>query len=354
MQIKSRIFTATLVSFLSVNFAMLPCVQAEGLFLTPSNETVRNPFPQERSYATPSLNSRSIALEALKQGQTRQALVLLESWVDDHPEDLDAFFHLAKAHYQLGDFVAMRRYLATLKTLAPQDAVTRNALAWASTVPESKAPTADDEKNRALLNVARSVAEAKTLPSPFSAKPMPKPAFPETNASQVKSIENTTTNREETTTIPVVKEATVEEKNSSPTMQNTAQSTTQNKSKIPNPSSSTVGAAATVQTPSSTTPLTQEQIDQNFQMLQQLMMMQMMSNSQNGMNTSNPMAMMMNGQGMNGMNALNMMNGQSGLNPTMNPQMMNQMMQNSLLNNMNGMFNTNNDNQNNNNSGFGF
>jgi hypothetical protein len=287
--------------------------------------------------------------------------------VEDHPEDLEAFSYLAKASYTLGDFPAMRRYLATLKTLAPQDVVTQQALAWSDHLPEAKAPTVEDEKNKILLNLARSVAEEKESPSPFSHTLVTKKAAPEESVLQSNAFSKEKKASVEVNPMPLVKEGWVDEKSSPPVDQRNASnnppkpSNAQKENSASTPPSSSVGAAASVQAPASTTPLTQEQIAQNFQMLQQLMMMQMMSNSQNGFNSNNPMAMMMNGQGMNGMqgvngmqglSGLNMMNGQ-GMNPALNPQMMNQMMQNSMLNNMNGMFNTNTDNQNNN-SGFGF
>ncbi len=355
MQQNLAIFSKTLGVFIGLSYFASPFLYAEGLYLTPNNPPVLSPFPQESAYATPALNSRSIALEALKQGQTRQGVVLLDSWLDDHPEDLDAFFQLAKANYHLGDFSTMRRNLATLKTLAPQDVVTQNAWAWASGIPEAKTPTVDDEKNKVLLNLARSVAQEKESSSPFTMKDASvKGDVRNESPFPSKALEPQDISVEKTSPLPLVKEALVDEKINSPVAPNTVAS--QKDVKAPPPTASTVGAAASVQAPS-TTPLTQEQIAQNFQMLQQLMMMQMVNNSQNGMNTNNPMTMMMmNGQGnsgMNNLNGLNMMNNQ-GVNPAMNPQMMNQMMQNALLNNMNGMFNTNNDNQNNNNNGFGF
>jgi hypothetical protein len=352
MRKNSALFNGGVGVVLGLSVVFFPFVKAEGLFLTPRSQSVRNPFPPETAYVSPSLNSRGIALEAIKQGQPHQALVLLESWVDDHPEDLDAFSYLAKINYTLGDFVGMRRYLAILKTLAPQDMVTQKTLAWASTIPESKAPTEEDEKNKVLLNLARSVAEEKEsqphFGSSFLNTQATKKVPSEASSFQAKTVFEDKKASLEAKPLPVVKETWVDE-NTRPTVaDNTAKHRTKQDVKAVTPSTSTVGAAASLQASTSTTPLTQEEIAQNFQMLQQLMMMQMMNNSQNGMNPNNPMAMMlMNGQGLNGMNGSTMMN------PALNPQMMNQMMQNSLLNNMNGMFNTNTDNQTNH-SGLGF
>ena len=348
---------------LSLSLGTAPVLHAEGLFLSPSAPNVRSPFPQETATATAPLNSRRIALEALKQGQTRQALVLLESWVEEHPEDLEAFFHLAKASYTLGDFSAMRRYLATLNTLAPQDAITQQALAWANPLPQAKPPTVEDEKNTALLNLARSVANNQPTPMPFRS-PAPKTSPPPATLEEATTPRLPSTEALKTpaspTPLPMVKEGAVDQ---STQAQQAPQESAPNPPKTPvSPSlgnNPTVGVAASLQASASPAPLTQEQIAQNFQMLQQLMMMQLMNNSSNSFNPSNPMNMMMNGQGMNGLNMFNgtmlnntMLNNPNAT-PAMTPQVMNQLMQNSLLNNMNGMFNTTPDAQNNN-GGLGF
>jgi hypothetical protein len=365
MPIRTPMFYTCATLALSLSLGTAPALHAEGLFLSPSAPTVRSPFPQETATATAPFNSLRIALEALKQGQTRQALVLLESWVEEHPEDLEAFFYLAKASYALGDFPAMRRYLATLNTLAPQDAITQQALAWANPLPEAKPPTVEDEKNTALLNLARSVANSQTPSTPFRS-PAPKtPSKPpatleEKTAPSVPSTEALKTPASPTP-LPMVQEGAVDQ---STQAQQPPQESVPNKAKTPVSSnqanSPSVGAAASLQASASPAPLTQEQIAQNFQMLQQLMMMQLMNNSSNSFNPNNPMnMMMMNGQGMNGLNMFNgtmlnntMLNNPNAT-PAMTPQVMNQLMQNSLLNNMNGMFNTTPDAQNNN-GGLGF
>jgi tetratricopeptide (TPR) repeat protein len=322
--------------------------QAAKLFLTPTASNLDNAILQNNDF----LSSRKIAEEALKQGQTRQAFVLLESWVDDHPDDLEAFFQLAQVSYKLGDFHAMRRYLEILKTLAPHDKVTEEALTWASPLPELQSNTTEDINHRKLLNLARSLRDQNENPYPYPntrSDSNINNESPENRLAQVNSNTKQTQSINEINTIPIVKEASIDPKNKNSEKQTVIQGNNQ----ITTSSPSNIGAAASVEPSNKTTLLTQEQIAQNFQMLQQLMMMQIMNNPSNNLNTNNPFGMMpMYTQDLKGMQGFNPSANQ-GITGGLNPQMINQMMQNSLLNNMNGMFNTNTDNQSNNN-GFGF
>ncbi|XVJ52274.1 MAG: hypothetical protein HEQ32_09485 [Vampirovibrio sp.] len=345
-----------------------PTGQATSLHLTPKsqlNVPVSKNAPSALSSHQPAypplnpssvqpMSTRQIAFNALKQGQIRQAHVLLETWVEEHPDDLEATFQVAKSSYQLGHIELMHRYIEQLQTLSPQSMWTKKALAWAETTPQWKVPVAVQAQNKALFSFLASIAEE--TPTPVNVAPVER-KLPTQEASleaktprspvaspmdpSPRSTTNAPSTDTPTTSLPELKEGLIAPSEASPAVSAKAAAEAPPIATASQRSPSTTTTPNTGEIP----PLTQAQITQNFQMLQQLMMMQMMNNNNsNGtaMNMNNPLSMlpmmMPQGQGTNPANG--------------NTQAFSQMMQNSLLNNMNGLFNTNTPN--NNDSGFGF
>lgn len=345
-----------------------PTSQAASLHLTPKsqlNASLHQNAPSALSShqpAYPPLNpssvqpmtTRQIAFNALKQGQIRQAHVLLETWVDEHPDDLEATFQVAQSSYELGHIELMHRYIEQLQTLSPQSMWTKKALAWAETTPEWKVPVAVQAQNKALFSFLSSIAEEAPTPvntprlnaslptqeASLEAKTPRSPVVPPMDPS-ARFTTNAPSTDTPTMSLPDLKEGLIAPSEASPAVSSKAST------EAPPTATASQRSPSTTTTPNTgeILPLTQAQITQNFQMLQQLMMMQMMNN-----NNSNGMAMNMN----NPLSMLPMMMPQGqGANPANgNTQAFSQMMQNSLLNNMNGLFNTNTPNSND--SGFGF
>lgn len=324
---------------------MLPCwggvlAKAEALKLIPSTPAMPTTWQGIRSNRFPFMDSKQIAITAFQQGQFQQAHVLLHAWHEEHPEDLEVLYYLSQSSYQLQDFTRSKRYVDILQSIAPQASWTQKASQWAVNIPELQVDAKTLSQNNTLLSTLKSVVDNQLPDLEFSS------TLEESKETQkISSLQRvpyvspessetlTPASPNLTSELPTLAEAQIQNvPPTTPTME-------------PKAEASSKPIMGEKNTKTNTSVLTQEQIAQNFQMLQQLMMMQMMSQSNN--NGMNPMMLQMMGQG--NLNAL----GTSPSNQTMNPQIFSQMMQNSLLNNMNGLFNTN-DNNNSNSNGFGF
>jgi len=63
-----------------------------------------------------------LAKEYIRRGQRRIAIETLEPWLDDYPEDADAWSVLAAAYYELDDFVPAREAARRACDLKPDSA----------------------------------------------------------------------------------------------------------------------------------------------------------------------------------------------------------------------------------------
>jgi hypothetical protein len=341
----SGILIGLVLTFLAESVA-----EAEALKLTSPTRTL--PATWQGIYASRSsvMDSKQIAITAFDQGQFQQAHVLLQAWHEDHPEDLQVLYYLSQTSYKLNDFTLSKRCVDTLKWIAPQDTWTLKASQWAVNIPELQVDAKTLSQNNALLHTLKSVVDNHVPDLEFSSTLQESNEIPKATSTPripYVSPENsdalTTSQTRPMSELPTLAEGQIQS-----TPQTNPPTDSKTDAKIDPQAKPTL-----TETKTNTPVLTQDQIAQNFQMLQQLMMMQLMNQQNN--NSMNPLMLQMMGQGNfnSSFNPLNTL-GTSPSNQTMNPQIFSQMMQNSLLNNMNGLFNTNDTTNDSNSNGFGF
>jgi putative PEP-CTERM system TPR-repeat lipoprotein len=74
--------------------------------------------------------ARKLARARWKKGDTGAALATLQAWLERHPKDLGTRLQLAAAYLNLKKLEEARRHYAEAVNQAPDEAVTRNDLAW--------------------------------------------------------------------------------------------------------------------------------------------------------------------------------------------------------------------------------
>jgi hypothetical protein len=355
---------------------------------------------------------KPIARNYMETGEYQKALLLLERWHDTSPEDMEALFYLSQALFETGNLEGSRQALEKLRLLAPNSSWTKAAALWEAEHPTLAMNPLHLKQNMALVSVALSPSspvsftETGVIPlgnqadsniAPINTPqhdvfqtayapeaPVASPAFirygSEPQAPVVVAPRNTLPEP-----LPLFKEATLQrsqvqglqtpvppaintqrlEPQPKPAGGRSTPPTTPYTKVMAEPNATT--STASVASPNTVAPPTQEELARNMQTLQQMMMMQMMANmSGNSAGAgANPYAALMGGGG--GANAgmmsnmpmmMQMMQAQQGggmgtMPGGINPAMYSQMMQSSMLNNMNDMFNSSNKDDNDDN-GFGF
>jgi hypothetical protein len=300
------------------------------------------------------VDSRAIAMKHLDNHQYTQAALMLKRHVNEHPEDLEATFSLAKALYRDHDYDSAKGYISQLETIAPNAPDTLEAKSWIIHDPAFTRTAEQRQKDASLAVLALSVYRGELPKTLITQTPImtPQPAIevaplPAMEAPLVmQRMEKKMAKASPTSRAPLLQANTTMPEQSSSSGEEALVPARQ----PIQPDPALVKDA----------PKKGDDIAEMKALMKQMMMMQMMRGASN----SNPFAAMQGDGGASNptssfMNPMMMqMMQQQGNAPTaqnaQSAQFMQQMMQQSMMQNMNNMFNQGNDNNQNNGGGFGF
>jgi|GEM_PF-5107258 len=320
------------------------------------------------------VNTRAIAMKHLADQNYRQAALMLERHVIEHPEDLEATFSLAKAYYRDMEFDKAKRYISQMEDIAPNDAKTLEAQNWTLHDPAFTRTAEQRQKDSSLAVLALSVSRGE-LPKLLISDAAPVPVIvPESPTApnritlpvrtpMMDAVSTRSGRAASPMSIPVIREQTMTPETSASPVE-AGPVPARQPVRISEKKPKTFAAMMAPKDMDKVDAKGDDDITEMKALMKQMMMMQMAQGSAN----NNPFSGMQGGMGGQNSSFINpmmmqMMQQQQGMSGTgqnagqnaQNAQMMQQMMQQSMMQNMNNMFNQNNDNNGQSNSnGFGF